>query len=316
MKRGRIWVLCFLCWLACAPAMADVLISEVGASNHCTYFDADGETPDWVELYNDGSGRVELDGWKLSDGIEGKHAAALDGVSLGPGEYLLVEIGDSAGWGLSSGGETVYLFDPQGVHQTLRYPALGQDISYARIGGEYMQTWLPTPGMDNRLLQEGESYLPAGGPRLNEAMTSAAPYKASNGYDYVELINTGKTRSLKGWQLRLGMAGSKACVLPDTYLGNGDLFALYCTEDALKSVPYSGFDLPAQGAILSLWTPEGELADLWRLPVQYANVAYGLSRDGAAIGYLSASSFGRQNGAAFPARTEAPVLGLRRYQYS
>lgn len=310
MKLLRIGALLFLCLAGCVSAGADVVISEVGASNHCVYFDAAGETPDWVELHNDGVEAVALDGWYLSDSQAGKHALPLDGVTLAPGEYRLIALGDDAGWGLSAQGETVYLCDADGLRQQVPYPALEQDVSYARLAGEYVRTWLPTPGMENRLLAEGEPFSPAAGVRLSETLTSAAPYGGSDGFDYVELINTGKTCSLKGWQLRLGMAGSRVCALPDKALGKGDLFALYCTGDYILKTANAGFNLPAQGAILSLWTPDNELADLWRLPGQYANVAYGLSGDGQNLGYLSAASFGRRNGTAWRARTEAPTLSL------
>lgn len=308
MKRLIIAALLSLCWLLCVPAAADVLISEIGASNHCAYFDRMGETPDWIELCNTGSDRVDLTGWILSDDREGKHALSLAGLTLEPGEYRLIEIGKDAGWGLSAAGETVYLFDLSALRQQVRYPALSQDVTYAWINDAYTQTWLPTPGMENQLLPEGESFVPANGLRLNEALTSAAPYKTSEGYDYVELINTGGTCSLKGWQLRLGMGGTKVCALPDQSLDRGDLFALYCTEDDTAGKANTGYQLPAQGAILSLWTPEGRLADLWRLPQQYANISYGLSGDGSRMGYLSASSFGHHNRDVWDRRTEEPAF--------
>lgn len=308
MKLRAVWMMLFLCLLTGAAARAEVLISEVGASNHCAYFDALGDTPDWLELYNGGGEAVSLAGWSLSDRADGRDALPLNG-TLAPGAYRLVDLGGAA-WRLSAAGETVYLFRDGEERQRLSYPALGEDVTCALIGGEYARTWLPTPGAENALLGEGERYPAAEGPRFNEALTSGAPYKGSDGYDYVELINTGRTVSLKGWELRLGMAGSRACALPAEALGTGDLMALYCEGDYILNVPNTGFDLPAQGALLSLWTPQGELADFWRLPAQYPNIAYGLPSGGGAPGYLAAQSPGRRNGAAYPSRVETPALSL------
>lgn len=308
MKLRAAWAVLFLCLLAGASVRAEVLISEIGASNRCAYFDALGDTPDWLELVNGGAEAVSLAGWSLSDRADGRDALPLDG-TLAPGAYRLVDLGGAA-WHLSAAGETVYLFRDGEERQRLCYPALGEDVTCALIGGEYVRTWLPTPGAENALLGEGERYPAADGPRFNEALTSGAPFRDADGYDYVELINTGPAVSLKGWELRLGMAGSRACALPDKKLGQGRLLALYCEGDYILKAANTGFDLPAQGALLSLWTPQGELADFWRLPTQYPNIAYGLPGGGGAPGYLAAQSFGKRNGAAYPSRVETPALSL------
>ena len=64
MKKA-IWICltALLCILA-ASASADVIISEVMASNG--YYE-DGHAWDWIELYNDGEKTADLSGWYLSD---------------------------------------------------------------------------------------------------------------------------------------------------------------------------------------------------------------------------------------------------------
>ena len=44
-----------------------VVLNEVCAENHGTLRDDDGDTPDWVELFNNGDLAVDLGGWGLSD---------------------------------------------------------------------------------------------------------------------------------------------------------------------------------------------------------------------------------------------------------
>ena len=43
-----------------------IRINEVVSSNSI-YFDEDGDTPDWIELYNYGTQSVNLSNWTLSD---------------------------------------------------------------------------------------------------------------------------------------------------------------------------------------------------------------------------------------------------------
>lgn len=64
MQR-KLCLLLALMLLLPAAALADVVISEVMASNGVY---ENGESYDWVELLNDGSKTVDLSGWHLSDG--------------------------------------------------------------------------------------------------------------------------------------------------------------------------------------------------------------------------------------------------------
>ncbi len=56
------WILCLaFCVVASGRLGADVIISEVLASNRDDYVDSDGDSPDWVELHNDGGEGLKLD---------------------------------------------------------------------------------------------------------------------------------------------------------------------------------------------------------------------------------------------------------------
>jgi hypothetical protein len=47
--------------------VADLVISEFMAANSATLADADGDHPDWIEIYNPSSSVVDLGGWRLTD---------------------------------------------------------------------------------------------------------------------------------------------------------------------------------------------------------------------------------------------------------
>ena len=40
-----------------------IQINEIVSSNQSSYYDEDGETPDWIELYNPTPSNISLNGW-------------------------------------------------------------------------------------------------------------------------------------------------------------------------------------------------------------------------------------------------------------
>ena len=66
-----------------------VRINEIVASNS-TIYDEDGDTPDWIELYNYGSEAVSLNNWNISDEENDDEPWVFPEISLLPDEYLLI----------------------------------------------------------------------------------------------------------------------------------------------------------------------------------------------------------------------------------
>ena len=71
-------------------ALADIVINEVQSSNSSTILDEDGESSDWIELYNSGSTNVNLHGWGLSDNPSNPMKWRFPDRSLPPTGHLLV----------------------------------------------------------------------------------------------------------------------------------------------------------------------------------------------------------------------------------
>src|SRR5690606_18823594 len=72
---------------------ATVLISEFMASNSSTLLDGDGESSDWIEIYNGTSSPVDLAGWHLTDDEDDLlkwQFPSMPQTILDPGEYLIV----------------------------------------------------------------------------------------------------------------------------------------------------------------------------------------------------------------------------------
>lgn len=69
---------------------ANLVISEFLASNSGGLRDQDGETSDWIEIYNADSTAVNLDNWFLSDNAALPDKWAFPAETIQPGEYLVV----------------------------------------------------------------------------------------------------------------------------------------------------------------------------------------------------------------------------------
>ncbi|MEX2186328.1 MAG: lamin tail domain-containing protein [Pirellulales bacterium] len=71
-------------------AAANLVISEFLASNSGGLRDQDGQTSDWMEIYNADSTPVVLDNWFLSDNQVVPDKWAFPATTIQPGEYLVV----------------------------------------------------------------------------------------------------------------------------------------------------------------------------------------------------------------------------------
>ena len=83
--------LVFLCFLLFSISInsQSIRINEVVASNS-THFDEDGDTPDWIELYNYGSSPVSLNNWTISDQEDYNEAWVFPDLSIDPDQYFLI----------------------------------------------------------------------------------------------------------------------------------------------------------------------------------------------------------------------------------
>ena len=68
----------------------NVVINEIMASNQKTIYDEDGDTPDWIELFNMGSEQIDLSGFSLSDDSLEIQKWQFNGTVINPGEHLLI----------------------------------------------------------------------------------------------------------------------------------------------------------------------------------------------------------------------------------
>lgn len=113
-----------------------VYINEVVSSNLTGPVDEDGNTNDWIEIYNADTNVVSLAGWGLSDTATAPFKWVFGDVVIQPGEFLLIWASDKnrnavtngnqlhTSYGISSGGEAVVLTHPDGTRKDYFDPIL------------------------------------------------------------------------------------------------------------------------------------------------------------------------------------------------
>ncbi|MBN2685880.1 MAG: CotH kinase family protein [Pontiellaceae bacterium] len=131
----------FALFLTLSVTQAEIYITEFMADNDGTLVDIDGDEPDWIELYNSSTNRVNLEGWYLSDTHTNLTQWAFPPVEIEPEGFLVVyasgknqttnsEIHTS--FKLDAGGEELILTMPDGItiQEQYVFPELPEDASY------------------------------------------------------------------------------------------------------------------------------------------------------------------------------------------
>jgi hypothetical protein len=146
-----------------------LVINEFMADNAATIAGPDGNSPDWIELYNGGNESVNLAGMYLTDDLNNpmKWQFPNDTV-IEAGGYLLIwaDASDSAGlhcgFGLRANGEDIALFASDGTTliDSITYTKQLQDVSYGRVS-DGAETWehmlSATPSWGNNKKQQYDS---------------------------------------------------------------------------------------------------------------------------------------------------------------
>ena len=87
MERIKLAVLILA--LTTTFANAQVVINEYCPSTSVVA-DEDGDTSDWIELYNNSEAEVSLEGWHLSDRMDNLAKWTFPAVTMPPQSYMLV----------------------------------------------------------------------------------------------------------------------------------------------------------------------------------------------------------------------------------
>lgn len=152
MHALRKSIFLLLAGLAIAEGHGQARINEVCSRNSSTLLTADGDSPDWVEVVNDGPDYIDLSTFWLSDDSEQPFLWQLPAINLAQGEIALLHSGDGADgfpFSIDGDGERIYLSGPGVQTQELQVPRLEVDNSFGRAGSGYRYFGTPTPGLPN-----------------------------------------------------------------------------------------------------------------------------------------------------------------------
>lgn len=310
-----------------------VRISEIMPDNKAFLANDDGIFRDWIELFNASEETVCLNGYGLSDKPSGAKWFFPD-VEIAPGDYLVVFASHDpcegllcADFGISSKGETVFLYDPEGNTVSLiRCGKAPEDVSYgADDEGNVSALDFPTPGFPNT--KEGYAAycrtLSCGSPVIiNEAESANCSFlcKGNKTCDWVELKNISDSAAdLSEYVLtdysEYGPSGAAAgnrkghaFRLPERELAPGEMILLFCTDD-LEDECCTGFGLDSAYDSLYLFHEE-KLADYASLRGIPVDGSMGRMNDLPSFWYFPEPSPLSENDSGYRFVSEAPSASV------
>lgn len=152
-----------LALIAGMPVPAQVSISEFMATGNNVLADEDGDFPDWIEIHNEGTNAVSLDGWYLTDNAAKLKKWRIPAVSVPAGGYLVVFASGKdrtsprlhTNFSLDAAGEFLALVQTNGTTIVTQFaptfPAQISGFSYGTEGGTNYYFATPSPGTNNSL---------------------------------------------------------------------------------------------------------------------------------------------------------------------
>lgn len=144
-------------------AAPKLFINEIMAANQSTIADEFGEYDDWVEIYNGDESPVWLGDKYLTDNLSRPDKWSLPGITVQPGEFVLIWADDQQGQGimhanfkLDKDGERLAIFDNENTGyfliDSVSWGLQQDDMSFGRQadgGMPWVSFEVPTPGYGN-----------------------------------------------------------------------------------------------------------------------------------------------------------------------
>ena len=287
------------------PAFPQLWVNEIMPSNVSHTADNMGDFDPWVELYNAGTGTVNLgEGYLLSDDAANPAKWAFpSGTAVGDDDRLLVwtdgEPGETvpgflhAGFRLNSASGCVVLAREHAgqiiVLDAIWYSLIGGDYSYGSFPeGDPSRRQVfhsPTPGYANSPTSQPVLV------RVNEWMAdndNTVRDPADNDFDdWFELYNAGTPQAnLGGFMLADDLGATNGFTIPGgTVLPGGAYLMVWADEETGQNAPggdlHVDFKLSRNGESIALFAPDGSLVDAVTFSTQLVDRSEGRWPDGA-----------------------------------
>ncbi len=272
-------------------AAGSVVLNEVLAANS-SVSELNGTTPDWIELYNQSAGQVDLSGLSVSDDtLQPRRWVIPEGTLVAPNNWVRILCDgtqpastNNTGFGLKSNGGSVYLFDAAAnggsLLSSLTYGLQVSDLSVGRVP-DGSTNWVlcgPTPAAANQTVAS------LGNPavlKINEWM--AAP--GSGLADWFEVYNPdSQPVALGGLYLTDDLNDRTKCKIPPlSFIGAGSNAWQTFTADSSTGAgaDHVNFALSRGGEALGIFASNGTLIDAAVFWAQQDGVSEGRFPNGA-----------------------------------
>jgi hypothetical protein len=336
-KKLLISFLCsmlFICpavMLAVLPAYAatGIKINEVVHSGSQQIEDEDGDTQDWIELFNTTSGSISLDGMYITDNEGNLTKWQFPDISISAGGYLVVyasskDRNDIAGnlhtnFKISSSGEPILLVDTNGTdiidQLTLAEMAsIPSDYSGGRFpnGSSTFRVFpMSTPG--------GPNYDPDTPPAeifINEIMSSngeTIEFPAGSGEypDWIELYNAGDS-DVDLLNYTISDDNNTWTFTSSITISAKGYLLVWANGEDISDPPQTNFRLSASGETVTLRNSLGDILDQVDCPPLLSDESYGRYPDGEEnLEYMAVPTPGAQNqSSVFPPNEDAYLLRI------
>lgn len=263
-----------------------IVINEFMADNDNTVADQNGEFDDWVELYNNTSSPISLNGLYLTDDFMLPTKWPFPDTFIAPHDFLVVwadndtfQAGLHAFFRLSTNGEKLWMGYNNGLYvDSLSFGPQGTGISYGRFpnGTGGFGSMNPTFSANNSpflildTLQRGEVV-------LNEFMainTSTVPDQNQEYDDWIELYNnTSTAKSLQYLFLTDDPTNPTKWAFPDTSIAANDFLIIWADNDTFQTGLHAFFRLATAGDFLWMGYADGTVVDSIRFGTQLIDVS-------------------------------------------
>lgn len=262
-----------------SPApLSSVIINEVMAENQ-TAINHAGTYPDWVELHNQGSSPVNIEGWSLTDDGNERKFVFPAGTMIPTNSFLVVWCdsptngtpGLHAGFSLDNDGETILLHDV-GTNRVdvMSFGLQIADYSVGLLGGEWTLN-APTPGAVNAAaLLASASEL-----SINEWMADPVPGMD----DWIEVFNASATLPAALHGLYLATSNDPHRVASASFIAPLGYVQLHADEAV--GPDHLEFKLPAAGGEIALFDSTGGEVQRVTYSQQTEGVSEGRLPDGS-----------------------------------
>lgn len=239
-----------------------IIINEIQSSNGGTYADINGNTYDWIELYNGSSKDKNLTGYSLSDKNNAIKWVFPDGTTIPSKGYLIIFLSGTRENGLyanfklkSSGGEVLALRNSKKkIIDAIETVSTSKNQVMARMeDGSFALTNYATPGYENS--KEGyEKFIESREVSENKFLSITEILPNNKGYfkdsfgnysGYIEITNVSNDPiNLKGYTISNDERVPYKWALPDKVLGKNEVIVVYTSnKNTYEEEYHSNFKL-------------------------------------------------------------------------